>query len=177
MIALLVLSLLVPNRWLFLQADAAHGVRAEIRTSRLAYVSVGGVQLLDIVQVGTRNGRLFAAWGNGIPNGEGSSYTEKDLGPTSGWHRFRVRLIHGIWRLAVDGKVRLRIPDTFRHWRIRSAQAAVESETGEPMSGRIRDARTYRHGWRLPTWTMHGYHAGSTRFTFGADWLTVGGNA
>jgi len=174
MTALLLMSLLFPNRWLFLQADPARGVKAEVKSSRLTYVSIGGSQFLDIVQVGTRYGRLFAAWGSGIPNDAGSSYTERDLGVSKGWHTFRVRLRQGIWRLAVDGQVLLRIPDTFRHWKIRSAQAAVETETGGPMSGHIRRARTYHHGWRLPTWTQHGYRAGSTPFSAGVDWLEVG---
>ena len=45
-----------------------------------------------LIQIGTLGGRYFAAWGNGVPNGAGSSYVQRDLGPTSpGWHVYALR--------------------------------------------------------------------------------------
>lgn len=86
-----------------------------------------GSQFLDIIQVGTIGGRYFAAWGNGTPNGAGSSYVQRDLGPTtSGQHVYAVALSDHRWRLSIDGRVRLVVLDTFRHWRLQYSQVQAE---------------------------------------------------
>lgn len=188
---LLVLAL---NRWDYLFADPATGVHAHLAlgaatSGQAVYVSVGGSEFLDIVQVGAKRdaaGRhYFAAWGRGTPNGDGSAYTERNLGAVgTGFHAYALRLVSGIWRMSIDGVSRLRVPDTFRTWTIRSVKAATESETGGALGGseaspaRVAGARLWRSSaWRLPSigyWYSGGYRVpAATRDTFGADWLAV----
>jgi hypothetical protein len=184
----------VPNRWDYLAAAAAFGVHAHLALGAATvgqgvYVSASGSQFLDIVQVGAKrdaSGRhLFAAWGRGVPNGVGSLYVEQDLGPVNTRsHAYTLRLIAATWVMSVDGAVRLRVPDTFRTWRIQSVKAANESETGGALGGtktspvRVALARVWRSGaWRLPAigyWYSGGYRVpAATRESFGDDWMSV----
>jgi hypothetical protein len=193
-LALLFASPDLPNRWDWLSAAPAFGVHAHLALGAATpgqgvYVSAGGSDLLDIIQVGAKRdatGRhLFAAWGRGVPNGPDSLYVERDLGPVnSGLHAYTLRLVSGAWRMFVDGTERLRVPDAFRSWRIRSVKAANESETGGRLGGtkaspvRLLDVRAWRSGaWRLPVigyWFSGGYRIpGATRDRFGDDWLRV----
>ncbi len=114
-----------------------------------------GTRFLDIVQVGVRGGRWFAAWGNGVPNGAGSSYAERDLGrATTGWHAYRVSLASHVWSLSIDGRVRVRVADTFRHWLLRSSQVMAEGDLpfGHAMCRySLRNAHTGGYGPQPPT--------------------------
>lgn len=179
------------NDWLGLRADPATGVMAHCSLGTAAAVDGGssvwaaatGEQALDIIQVGARilpGGRrqFFAAWGRGVPNGAGSLYEERDLGPADvGRHKFTVQLIRGSWSLSVDGVTRLRVPDTFRTWPLRAAQVMHETESlADPFGGvRCDRARTHSGRWVMPTWSMTGYgaKAAAARATFGADWFRV----
>ena len=117
-----------------------------------------------LIQIGTLGGRYFAAWGNGVPNGAGSSYVQRDLGPTSpGWHVYRVTLAGGVWSLSIDGRVRVRVADTFRHWRLVYSQ--VQAEGDLPFGPAtchyaLRNVRLGGHGPQPPT-------------RFGAGWWAV----
>jgi hypothetical protein len=188
-----------PNRFVYLNAPGAVGTRAQIALGaaspgQAVFVSVGGSRFLDIIQVGAKvelNGRrhYFAAYGRGIPNGIGSLYVERDLGPVNrSWHRYEVRLSGGTWRFVIDGTIRLRIADTFRDWSLRLNLVADEAEYGGALGGtttlpvRIREARVFRGGWTLPAFGAYGTHSwaqggyrvpAGTRIAIGRDALTV----
>jgi hypothetical protein len=184
-----------PNRWDFLSTGPSTGVHAHLALGaasrgQAVYVSEGGSQYLDIIQVGAKidlNGRrhLFAAWGRGVPNGAGSLYEERDLGTVgTGSHSYTLRLSSGVWRMYVDGARRLSVPDAFRTWTTRSTHAANEAEWGGALGGtlsspvRISGARVWRSGaWRLPAvgywYSMASNTTNHTCDTFGNDWLKV----
>jgi hypothetical protein len=177
-----------PNRWDYLSAAPSTGVHAHLALGSATigqdvYVSIGGSDFLDIVQVGAKRdsgGRhLYAAWGSGVP-GSGV-YIERSLGPVgTGFHAYTLRLSSGVWRFWVDGTLRLTVRDTFRRWHLQSSKAAVESETGGALGGtrsnpvRIVGARTWFRSWRVPVWYSGGYRVPSTTAdAFGSDWLSV----
>lgn len=183
------------NSWAYLRTGPATGVRAQLALGAAAaqrpgtqnvYVSVGGSRFLDIVQVGARvhadgTRHAFAGWGRGVPNGPGSLYEERDLGPVDrSWHTYELVLINGSWRMSIDGAVVLRVPDRFRDWTIRSAKAAVEAEYQPWLGGalampaRVKAARVYRGAWMLPAWAEGmAYAPPETRDSWGRDWLRV----
>ena len=184
------------NDWLGLRADPAPGVlaRCALGTARSVdggtsvWAAVAGEQALDIIQVGARitpdgRRRFFAAWGRGVPNGVGSLYEERDLGATDrNAHKYTVQLINGAWSLSIDGSTRLRVPDTFRTWPMRSSQVQHETESAaDPFGGtranpvKCSRARTYSGAWVLPAWSMVGYgaKAAAAQSAFGRDWFAV----
>jgi hypothetical protein len=104
------------------------------------WIAQTGTALLDIIQVGTVNGRYFYAYGRGVPNGPGSLYVEKDFGSAgTGPHTYRIQLESAIdynrlnitgavWLLTIDGIPVARISDSFRTWKIRHTQIMTEGD-------------------------------------------------
>ncbi len=121
----------IASTWTGAWGDPSLTVSATCRSTgrQAVWAAETGTRFLDIVQVGIRSGRFFAAWGNGVPGGVGSSYAERDLGRAApGWHRYRVALRARVWYLFVDGRVRIRVSDAFRHWRLRHSQVMAEGD-------------------------------------------------
>ena len=93
------------------------------------WVADTGTAFLDIIQVGAMNGQFFYAYGLGVPNGTGSLYVEKHLGPSgTGAHRDGLSLASDAWTLTIDGRVVARIPDTFRTWSLHATQVMAEGD-------------------------------------------------
>jgi hypothetical protein len=182
------------HEWLTTYETGVSGVHAHIAAGAMgvgqcAFVSRGGTEFLDIIQIGvkrvsTTSWRIFAAWGRGIPNGPNSLYIEQDLGPTdTASHTYTLRLSGRNWYLYANGVLKLTVPDTFRTWAIQNSKVVNETETGENLGGtvtypvKITKARVYRSGaWRLPNegWSEGGWKVPSnTRITMGEDWLTI----
>ena len=91
------------------------------------WVAETGTQLLDIIQVGTIDGQFFYAYGRGTPNGAGSLYVEKRLGPSgTGWHTYAVVHSGATWTLTIDGRTVAVVSDTFRTWAFRATQVMAE---------------------------------------------------
>ena len=120
-------------------ATSWFGMRGAPRTSLSAtcsnaghesvWVAQTGTQVLDIIQVGAMDGTLFYAYGRGVPNGPGSLYVEKHLGPSgTGQHVYGMTLAARVWTLTIDGRTVARIPDTFRTWRLRASQVMAEGD-------------------------------------------------
>ena len=118
-------------------APSGFGMRGAPRTSITAtcrnagheavWVAETGSSFLDIIQVGAMDGTLFYAYGRGVPNGVGSLYVERHLGPSgTGPHRYGLALSARLWTLTIDGRTVARIPDTFRTWRLRATQVMAE---------------------------------------------------
>lgn len=187
---------LASNDWLGHRAYAATltgatsrcalGAARAVDGGASVWAAMTGDASLDIVQIGARilpGGRrqFFAAWGRGEPFGAGSAYTEADLGPADTWlHTYTVALVGPEWRLSIDGRVRLRVPDTFRTWSIRAATVAHETESAaDPFGGtwlrpaECRASRAFSGVWFTPTWHLFGSgpKAMAARCTFGADWF------
>jgi len=140
-------------------SGAVVGADCDIGQTRgSVWAAVGGTQFLDIVQIGTLEGRYFAAWGSGYPYQPNSYYKQVDLGEsTPGPHRYTVWLKPSGWWLYIDQKVRVVVPDDFRRWKVRSRQ--LQTETNSPADhfgpGTWCRART-GGGWHL---TANGFTA------------------
>ena len=127
------------------------------------WVAETGTQYLDIIQVGVMDGRFFYAYGRGVPNGAGSLYREVHLGPSgTGPHRHGLSLASRVWTITIDGRVVVRISDTFRTWRLRQTQVMAEGTTFGP-------AACVSAG----RWYFGGYGP-QPRSSFGANWWRVG---
>ena len=121
----------IASTWTGAWGSPALSVSASCRSAgrQAVWAAETGTRFLDIIQIGTVNGRYFAAWGNGAPNGAGSSYVQRDLGRAApGRHAYRVSLASRVWSLSIDGRVRVRVADTFRHWRLRASQVMAEGD-------------------------------------------------
>ena len=191
----LVKAALPTNDWLGLRGPSANGVLARCALGGARSTDVGssvwaaatGEASLDIIQIGakvTPQGRhYFVAWGRGEPNAAGSMYEERDLGPVNTlFHKYTVQLIKGSWSLSIDGVTRIRVPDTFRTWVIRSSQVAHETEgTGDPFGGtalkpvQCKVARVNNGGWITPAWSIFGAgsKAAAAKGSFGTDWFKI----
>ena len=91
------------------------------------WVAETGSAFLDIIQVGAMDGSLFYAYGRGEPNGVGSLYVERHLGPSgTGAHVYGLSLAARVWTITIDGRTVARIPDTFRSWPLRATQVMAE---------------------------------------------------
>ncbi|MHB8674580.1 MAG: hypothetical protein ACYDAK_13010 [Candidatus Limnocylindrales bacterium] len=127
------------------------------------WVAETGTDFLDIIQVGSQDGDLFYAWGSGHPNGIGSVFTERHLGPAgTGPHRYGLTLAVRVWTLTIDGRTVARISDSFRTWRLRATQ--VMSEGTLPFN----TASCSSPG----RWHFGGYGPQPNR-TIGPTWWTV----
>ena len=128
------------------------------------WVAETGTQYLDIIQVGSMDGELFYAYGRGVPNGPGSLYVERHLGPSgTGPHRYGVTLAAHTWTLTIDDRVVARIPDTFRTWRLRATQVMAEGTTFGPAACRLPVGRWYFGGYGPQPLT-----------DFGLNWWKIG---
>ena len=186
---------LQPNNFLGLRAAAADSVSAVCSLgaarpeggSVSVWVGVGGTAFLDIVQVGIvarpRGTRFFAAHGRGSPNGPNSLYVEHDLGPADALpHSLRAALARGTWSFAIDGRVRLTVPDGFRTWPLRTVQVMHETEAatdqmgGTPTNPALcRRARWGNGSPRPGQWQFGGYGstAASVMCVAGSDWFAA----
>ena len=156
----------IATTWTGAWGSPALAVSATCRaTGREAvWAAETGTRFLDIIQVGTLDGRYFAAWGNGVPNGAGSSYVQRDLGPTpAGAHVYRVALAAHVWSLSIDGRVRVRVADGFRHWRLVYSQ--VQAEGSLPF-GAASCSFSMRH-------VLYGGHGPQPPTRIGAGWWAV----
>jgi hypothetical protein len=128
------------------------------------WVAETGTEFLDIIQVGAMDGELFYAYGRGVPNGPGSLYVERHLGPSgTGAHRYGLSLAARVWTLTIDGRMVARIPDTFRTWRLRATQVMAEGNL--PFGPARCD---------LPAGTWHAGGYGPQPVTsFGATWWSA----
>lgn len=130
------------------------------------WVAQTGTRFLDIIQVGSMDGDLFYAYGRGVPNGEGSLYVEKHLGPSgTGPHRYGLSLSAHVWTISIDGRTVARIPDAFRTWRLQDTQVMAEGELPfGPVSCVLPVGRWYSMGY-----------GPQPVGTFGARWWRVRG--
>ncbi len=127
------------------------------------WVAETGTDFLDIIQVGDMDGSLFLAYGRGVPNGQGSLYVERHLGPAgTGPHRYGLSLAARTWTLTIDGRVVAQIPDSFRTWRLRATQVMAEGDL--PFGAASCSA--------AGAWHFGGYGPQPVR-SFGADWWSV----
>jgi len=178
--------------WLF--TSPAHGVKASLALGhtypgQYLFVSIGGSDLLDIIQIGAHvkpDGKrvAFAAWGSGVPNGVGSFYREIYLGSIGeGPHKYEIRLVDSRWFLRIDGETRKILSASLFPWEKRSSKAAIESHNSRlggtaAAPAKIRYARVFDGSvWRMPR-VGYWYQGGSsvparTRERFGDDWLEV----
>lgn len=119
------------------------------RGHQAVWVAQTGSEFLDIIQVGSMDGELFYAYGRGVPNGEGSLYVEKHLGPSgTGAHRYSLTLASRVWTIRIDGRTVARIPDTFRTWRLRKTQVMAEGDLPfGPVSCALPEGRWHQMGY------------------------------
>lgn len=154
-------------------ATSGFGMRGAPRTTisatcrsighQAVWVAETGTAFLDIIQVGSQDGTLFYAYGRGVPNGPGSLYVERHLGPSgTGPHRYGLALYRRVWTLTIDGRTVAQVPDTFRTWRLRATQVMAEGDL--PFGPASCSAQG--------TWNFGGY--GPQPVTdFGATWWKV----
>ena len=157
----------VATTWFGMRGAPRTAISATCRNAghQAVWVAETGTQMLDIIQVGTWDGTLFYAYGRGVPNGPGSLYVEKHLGPSgAGPHRYGLTLAARVWTLTVDGRAVARIPDTFRTWSLRASQVMAEGDLPfGPASCSLPPG----------TWNVGGYGPWPPS-DFGADWWSVG---